>query len=215
MLKLWWGAQEGDLLSLAWHVRPPPFLTAHSTGVVCIFTLVLTCETFANSLADQVHSMWGITEPFVLGDEMTESGGLVRLPTSRSLKPTCFMGTSWIVGSDEGHKLCPLSLPTIQDVPMKRVGFLEVEHVQDFQFWRVALWRTHYNGCHIQVFFPLLWALIPNLSVICDMCRTIVPFDPSAFSVTDHLPLPLSARMQNNKTFHILANRVFTTPFKW
>ena len=31
---------------------------------------------------------------------------------------------------------------------------VEVEHVQDFQFWRVALWRTHYNGCHIQVFCP-------------------------------------------------------------
>ena len=32
---------------------------------------------------------------------------------------------------------------------------IEVEHVQDFQFWRVALRRTHYNDCHIQVFsFP-------------------------------------------------------------
>ena len=74
-----------------WYVKlsmageaPLPFLTAHSTRVVCIFTLVLTCETFANSSDKQVHLLWGITEPFVLGDEMTESGGLVRLLTSRS-----------------------------------------------------------------------------------------------------------------------------------
>ena len=46
---------------------------------------------------------------------------------------------------------------------------LEVEHVQDFQFWHVALWRNHYNGCHIQVFsFPCYVHWIPNLSVICD-----------------------------------------------
>jgi len=46
---------------------------------------------------------------------------------------------------------------------------LEVEHVQDFQFWHVALWRTHYNGCHIKVFsFPCYGHWIPNLSVICD-----------------------------------------------
>ena len=61
---------------------PPTFLTAHS-GVDCIFTLVLLCETFAES-SDQLHSAWGITEPFVLGDKMTKSGGLVRLLTSRS-----------------------------------------------------------------------------------------------------------------------------------
>ena len=33
---------------------------------------------------------------------------------------------------------------------------------------------------------------------------TIVPFDPSAFSAIEGLPLPLSARMQNIKTFHCL-----------
>ena len=33
---------------------------------------------------------------------------------------------------------------------------------------------------------------------------TIVPFDPSAFSATEHLLLPLSARMQNIKTFNFL-----------
>ena len=45
---------------------------------------------------------------------------------------------------------------------------LEVEHAQDFQFWHVALWKTHYNGCHIQVLSfscYVLWIL--NLSVVC------------------------------------------------
>jgi hypothetical protein len=51
--------------------------------VDCIFTLVLPCETFAES-SDQLHLACGITEPFVLGDKMTESGGLVRLLKSRS-----------------------------------------------------------------------------------------------------------------------------------
>ena len=34
---------------------------------------------------------------------------------------------------------------------------------------------------------------------------TIVPFDPSAFSATEHLLLPLSARMLNNITFYCLS----------
>ena len=55
MLKLWGGAPEGDLLRLAWQVRPPPFLTVHSAGVDCIFTLVLPCETFTESSDDQIH----------------------------------------------------------------------------------------------------------------------------------------------------------------
>ena len=38
---------------------------------------------------------------------------------------------------------------------------------QDHQFWRVALWRTHYNGCYIKLFyFPCYGHRIPNLSVI-------------------------------------------------
>ena len=46
---------------------------------------------------------------------------------------------------------------------------VEVEHVQDFQFWHVALWKTHYNGCHVQLFsFPCYGHWNPNLSVICD-----------------------------------------------
>ena len=45
------------------------------------------------------------------------------------------------------------------------------------------------------------WARLGSLEVT---KGTKVPFDPSAFSATDNLPLPLSARMQNNKTFHCL-----------
>ena len=74
--------------------KAPPFLTAHPTGVDCIFTLVLPFETFAESSDDQLYSAFGldwiglqlfggITEPFVLGDKTTEFGRLVRLLTSR------------------------------------------------------------------------------------------------------------------------------------
>ena len=38
--------------------QAPPFLTAHSTGVDCIFTLVVPCETFAKSSDDQLHSAY-------------------------------------------------------------------------------------------------------------------------------------------------------------
>ena len=68
-----------------WSVKPcmagkaPPFLRAHSRVVDYIFRLVLPCETFAESSDDKQHSAWGITEPFILGDEMSEFGGLVRL----------------------------------------------------------------------------------------------------------------------------------------
>ena len=37
---------------------PPPLLTAHSTGVDCIYTLVLPCETFAESSDHQFHSAY-------------------------------------------------------------------------------------------------------------------------------------------------------------
>ena len=59
MLKLWCPAQlplVSGCRNSGGQVRPPPtFLTAHSTGVDCIFTLVLPCETFAES-SDQLHS---------------------------------------------------------------------------------------------------------------------------------------------------------------
>ena len=139
MLKLWCPAQL--VIGCRNSGGPPPFLTAHSTGVDCIFTLLLPCETFAES-SEQLHSAWGITEPFVLGDEMTESSGLVRLLKSRS------QHGSWA-----------------------RLGLSEVTK------------------------------------------GTIVPFDPSAFSATEHLLLPLSARMQNNKTFHFLPKQGFYNIF--
>ena len=142
MLKLWCPAQLPLVSGCRNSGAPPPtFLTAHSTGVDCIFTLLLPCETFAES-SELLHSAWGITEPFVLGDEMTISGGLVRLLTSRS-----------------------------QHVSWARLGSSEVTK------------------------------------------GTIVPFDPSAFSATEHLRLPLSARMQNNKTFHFLPKQGFYTTF--
>ena len=46
-----------------WYVKPcmageaPPFFTANSTGVDCIFTLVLPCETFAKSSEDQLTDL--------------------------------------------------------------------------------------------------------------------------------------------------------------
>ena len=124
---------KSALIDWTYRTCPPPFPHSplHRSGLYIY--IGLTCETFANSSDEQVHSVWGITEPFVLGDEMTESGGLVRLLISRS-----------------------------QHVSWARLGSLEVTK------------------------------------------STIVPLDPSAFSATDHLPLPLSARMQNNKTFHCL-----------
>ena len=142
MLKLWCPAQLPLVSSCRNSGGPPPtFLTAHSTGVDCIFTLLLPCETFAES-SEQLHSAWGITEPFVLGDEMTKSGGLVRLLTSRS-----------------------------QHVSWARLGSSKVTK------------------------------------------GTIVPFDPPAFSAIEHLCLPFSARMQNNKTFHFLPKPGFYTTF--
>ena len=43
---------------------------------------------------------------------------------------------------------------------------------------------------------------------------TIVPFDPSSFSAIEHLPLPLSAGIKNNKTFHCLPKLGFYNTFK-
>ena len=76
-------------------------------GVDCIFTLVLHCETFAESSDDQLHSGYPTLlrchrEPFRLGrwDEQIQ-----RISQASNVKqPTCFIVTSWIVGSDEGHK---------------------------------------------------------------------------------------------------------------
>ena len=60
-------------------------------------------------------------------------------------------------------------------------NMLEVEHVQEFQVWRMALWSTHYNGCQIQLFsFPGYGHWIFNSSVIRDQtqcnCLGIYPF---------------------------------------
>ena len=127
MLKLWCPSQL-SLVSGCRNsgARPPTFLTAHSTGVGCIFTLLLPCETFA-PLGLRYH------RALCLG---RRDGRIRRISQASNIKkPTRFIGTSW---KSEGTK------------------------------------------------------------------GTIVPFNPSAFSATEHLSLPLSARMQNNKTFHCL-----------
>ena len=54
------------------------------------------------------------------------------------------------------------------------------------------------------------WALLGSSKVT---KGTIVPFDPPVFSATEHLRLPLSARMKNNKTFHFLPKQGFYTTF--
>ena len=105
MLKLWWGAPEGDLLSLAWQVRPPPFLTAHSRGVDCIFTLVLPCETFAKPSDDQPYLAYSTLLRYHRALRLGRRDDWIRRISQSSIvkKPTRFTVTSWIVGSDEGH----------------------------------------------------------------------------------------------------------------
>ena len=57
MLKLWCPAQLPLVSGCRNSGAPPPtFLTAHSTKVDCIFTLLLPCETVAESSDDKLHS---------------------------------------------------------------------------------------------------------------------------------------------------------------
>ena len=154
MLKLWWGAPEGDLISLAWQVRPPPFLTGHSTGVNCIFTLVLPCEKFAESSDNQFHSAYSTLlryhRALCLG---RRDDRVQRISQASNIKkPTCFMGTSWIVGSDEGHdsairSVClfchrtPASATLCQHAKYKnislsaKIGFLQRFFNDKTSFW--------------------------------------------------------------------------------
>ena len=55
MLKLWCPAQLPLVSGCRNSGAPPTFLTAHSTGVDCIFTLLLPCETVAES-SEELHS---------------------------------------------------------------------------------------------------------------------------------------------------------------
>ena len=84
---------------------PPPFLTAHSTGVDCIFTLVLPCETFAKSSDDQPHSAYPTLLRYHRALCLGRRDDRIRRISQASnvKKPTRFTVTSWIVGSDEGH----------------------------------------------------------------------------------------------------------------
>ena len=88
---------------------------------------------------------------------------------------------------------------------------VDVEHKQDFQLWCVALRRTHYNGCHIQLFaFPGYGHWILYLSVIRDQihgnslgeysfpCILYVPWsrvNPCSFNISLH-------QETNNKTWN-------------
>ena len=80
---------EGDLLSLAWHVSPPP-LSSQPTPQEWTVYLHWFCplkhlrNPQTTSFTRPILLLWGITEPFVLGDEMPKSGGLVRFLTPRS-----------------------------------------------------------------------------------------------------------------------------------
>ena len=105
MLKLWCPAQL-PLVSGCRNSGAPPPLSSQP---------ILPCETFAES-SERLHSAWGITEPFVLGDEMTKSSGLLRLLTSRS------QHVSWArLGSSEVTK------GTI--VPFDPSSFSAIEHL--------------------------------------------------------------------------------------
>ena len=95
-----------------WYVKPcmagkapPPFLRAHSTGVDCIFTLVLPCETFSESSDNQpllaYPTLLRYHRALCLG---RQDDWIWRISQASNFKkPTCFIVTSWIVGSDEGH----------------------------------------------------------------------------------------------------------------
>ena len=83
MLKLWCPAQLPLVSGCRNSGAPPHFSHSPLNRSGLYIYISLACETFAES-SKQLYSAWGITEPFVLGDEMTKSGGLVRLLTSRS-----------------------------------------------------------------------------------------------------------------------------------
>ena len=82
-----------------------PFPTAHSTGVYCIFTLVLPCETFAESSDDQLHLAYPTLLRYHRALCLGRRDDWIRRisQTCNVKKPTRFIVTSWIVGSDEGH----------------------------------------------------------------------------------------------------------------
>ena len=83
---------------------PPPFHSTHSTGVNCIFTLVLPCESFAKSSDNQVLSAY----PALLRYHRALCLGrrddrILRISQDSNVKkPSCFIVTSWIVGSTKG-----------------------------------------------------------------------------------------------------------------
>ena len=147
MLKFWWGAPEGDLLGLAWQVSPPPpFLTADSTGVDCIFTLVLPCETFAESSDDLLHLTYLTLLRYHRAHCLGRQGDRIRRISQASnvKKPTRFIVTCWIVGSDEEHnnEIWSVVFPAIErlPVPLSARICLEISQhlLQSYARWRIS-----------------------------------------------------------------------------
>ena len=86
-------------------VRNPPFLTAHSTGVDCIFTLVLPCETFTKSSDNQLNLAYPTLLRYNRALCLERRDDLIwQISQASNLKkPTRFTVTSWIVWSEKGH----------------------------------------------------------------------------------------------------------------
>ena len=100
MLKLWWEAPEGDLLILAWQVRPPhfPHSQLHRSG-------------FFSYIGSALWNIGRILRPAPLGLRYHRAlylgrrdDQIRRICQAFNVKePTRFMVKSWIVGSDQGH----------------------------------------------------------------------------------------------------------------
>ena len=101
MLKLWWGAPEGDLLSLAWQVRPPPHFPhslLHRSGLyIYIGSALWNIRQILRwaPLGRRYHRALCLER---------RDDRIWRISKASNVKePTCFMVTSWIVRSDGGH----------------------------------------------------------------------------------------------------------------
>ena len=71
----------------------------------CIFTLVLYCETFAESSDNQLYSANSTFPRYHRALCLGTRDDRIRLTSQASnvKKLTCFIVASWIVGSDKGH----------------------------------------------------------------------------------------------------------------
>ena len=106
MLKLWWGAPEGDLLSLTWQVRPPlsfPHSQLHRSGLyICIGSALWNIRRILRRPDPLAYpTLLKYHRALCLG---RQNDRIRRISQASNVKkPTRFIVTSWIVGSDEGH----------------------------------------------------------------------------------------------------------------